>query len=153
MNFSLKFKKKEKDKESSSNLKVINQNDNQTRTFEEQTKDQTDLISIASNYSDETIAPSTSKKTETVQSKSFSKHLVKKKEQINKKRNFFGTKLAFKKRSRRLFVSKSAASFKRHLYVVSESDQEENSNKRESNQTKENSNKVVNKKFKVNNFI
>ena len=147
------YKKKEKDKESASNLKVINQNDNQTGTFEEETKDQTDLISIALNSSDESIAPSTSKKTETVQSKLFSKHSIQKKREIKKKRSFFGTKLAFKRRSQRSFVSKSAASFKRHLNVDSESDQEENSNKRESNQTKESSNKVVNKKFKVNNFI
>ncbi len=132
---------------------VINKKDEQTGTLEEQTKDPTSFITISLNFSNEKIAPSTSKQTETVKLKSFSKHSIQKKEQINKKRNFFGTKFSFKKRSQISFVSKSAGSFKRHLNVVSESDQEENSNKRESNQTKESSNKEVNKNFKVNNFI
>ncbi len=154
MNFSFKFLKKVKHKESA-NKEANNdfQKDEQIEAFEEENKDLTAFMSISLNSSDETIAPSTSKQTETVQSKSFSMNLIQKKKVIHKKRNFFRTKFAFKRRSRRLFVSKTAASEKKHLYVVSESDQEENSNKRESNQRRESSKKGVDKKFKVNNFI
>ena len=131
-------------------MKVINQKDEQV---EEEKKDLAAFMSISLSSPDESISPSTSKKTETIQSKFYSKYSIQKKKEIKKKRNFFGTKLAIKRKSRRLFVSKSASSEKRHLNVNSDSKEKEASNKRESNQTKENSNKVVNKKFKVNNFI
>ena len=121
-NFHLEFKGV-KNKESANNLKVINQKDEQIEAFEEETKNPSSFMSISLNYSDdETIAPSTSKQTETVQSKSFSTHSILKKKVIKKKRSFFGTKSALKRRFRRLFVSKSAASYKRQLYVHSESE-------------------------------
>jgi hypothetical protein len=99
--------------------------------------------------SDESIAPSTSKQTETVESKSFSKHSIQNKKKINKKRKFFGTKSSFQKKPKRYFIVKSAASDKRHLNVNSDSDQEATSNKIEPNKKTENSRKGVNKKFKV----
>ena len=110
-------------------------------------------MSISLSSSDESVARSTSKPTQNVQSKSVSKHLVKKKKEIKKKRSFFGTKLAIKRKSRRLFVSKSAASFKRHLNVDSDSQEKEASNKIEPNKRRKYSRKGVNKNFKVNNLF
>ena len=76
-------------------------------------------------------------------------NLIQKKKQIKKKRNFFGTKSGIKRRSRRLFASKSAASFKRHLNVDSDSQEKEASNKIEPNKRRKNSRKGFDKKFKV----
>ena len=97
------------------------------------------------NSSVESIAPSTSKQTETVHSKSFSKHSIQKKKEIFKRK----TQFPFKRRSRRLFVSKTAASFKRHLNVDSDSQEKEASNKIEPNKRRKNSRKGFDKKFKV----
>ncbi len=154
MNFSSKFKKKEKHKESA-NKEANNefQKDDKIGTFEEERNDPTAFMSISLSSSNETIAPSTSKKTETVQSKLFSKHSIQKKREIKKKRSFFGTKLAFKRRDQRSFVSKSAASFKRHLNVDSDSQKKEASNKIEPNKRRKYSRKGVNKNFKVNNLF
>ena len=106
-------------------------------------------MSISLSSLDESIAPSTSKPTQNVQSKSVSKHLVKKKKEIKKKRSFFETKLAIKRKSRRLFVSKSAASNKKHLNVDSDSQEKEASNKIEPNKRRKYSRKGFDKKFKV----
>ncbi len=91
--------KGEKDKESA-NKEANNdyQENEQIEGFKEETKDLTDFMSISVNSSNETIAPSTSKQTEMVQSESFSIHSIQKKKVINKKRNFFRTKFAFKRR-------------------------------------------------------
>ena len=90
MKFSLKFLKKEKHKESA-NKEANNeyQRDEQIETFEQETKDLTAFMSISLCSPDESIAPSTSKKTE---SKSFSKHSIQKKKEIKKKRCFSRTK-------------------------------------------------------------
>ena len=49
-------------------MNVINQRDGRIETFQEGTKDLTALMSISLSSSDESIAPSTSKQIETVQS-------------------------------------------------------------------------------------
>ncbi len=123
-------------------MNVINQRDEQIKAFEDERKDLAAFMSISYNSSNETIAPSTSKQTETVQSKSFTKHSFQKKKENSKKPNFFGIKSAFKRRSRRLFVSKSK---RINLDVKSSSS--------ETVLRRKNSMKGVNKKFKVNNLF
>ncbi len=123
-------------------MKAINQIEKQTGTFKEEKRDLTAFMSISLSPSDKKIAPSTSKQTETVQTKSFSKHSIQKKKAIKKKRNFFGTKFAFKKKSRRLFVSKSAAYDITHLYFNSVQNKKriqikENQTREENTQLKE----------------
>ena len=112
----------------------------------EEKKDLTAFMSISLNSSVGTIAPSTSKQTETVHSKSFSKHSIQKKKEIKKKRSFFGTKSAFKRRYQR------PENLKR-IRLLSDSEEKETSKKREPNQRRICSRKGVNKKFKVNNIL
>jgi hypothetical protein len=136
MKFSLKFLKKEKHKESA-NKEANNefQKDDKVGTFEDKTNDSTNFMSISLSSSDESIAPSTSKQTETVQSKSVSKYSIQKKKEINKK-------FSIKRRFARFFVPKSK---QMNLDVKSSSS--------DTNWRKKNSKKGVNKKFKVNNLI
>ena len=101
-------------------------------------------ISLKS-YSDKIIAHSTPKPT--VQSKS---HSIQMKKEINKKISLLVTKFDFKRRPQR---SKSEAFDMKPLNVVSNSDQEENLNKRETSKRSKSPIKGINKKFKVNILI
>ena len=102
-------------------------------------------MSISFNSSNETIAPSTSKQTEMGHSKSFSRNSVQKKREMNVKRNFFGTKLATKRRSQRLCALKS-----KRINVEKSSEQQEVSKKREPKQKQNNFKLKVVGKMKVN---
>ena len=91
------------------------------------------------SYSDKIIAHSTPKQTESIQSKSLSKHSIQTKIEIIKKSSFLITKFDFKTRPQR---SESEASDMK----------QDNSNTRETNKRRKSPTKGVNKKFKVNNL-